>query len=361
MLFDCILLINFKYIKAERSEAAIFRILKGNKSIQTVQDIHIYKLEKFYEIGSFLSKKQFDKRIETLRTDKLLKKQDSNNHYYAVTEKGLNWLDKHQSNVSINYFNGFRFHQIAANFYNRLVLLIQTLTNSKMNNFSFIPVIGNHSTENWVRLFYRKTCNRQLEILGALYKELSQLLSHCSEKESEIFVDRLSGYNVYGLSIDQLATQYQHENEDIRLMLTGIVHHMLSIVESRVNTFPLMTHMMQDLKSNSNLSNSAKVTRRLLNEKYTISQIARKRQLKDNTIYDHVVEIAYNDDEFPISDYVPKNKQDTIIKAINHSQSYKLKQIKSELGYEFSYFEIRLILAAYRNFAEIGDKDVRKS
>ena len=349
MLFDYILLVHFKHIKAERSEAAIFHILKGRKSIQTVQDVHIFELENFYGAGSFFTKKQFDERIDSLRRRGKIKEKNDNNHY-VLTEKGLAWLKDNQPNELINYFNGYRYEQIATDFYERLILFIQTLTNSKMNNFSFIPVIGNKSAENWVRTFYRETRNCQPEILSGLYKELSQLLSHCSKRESEIFVDRLSGYRVYGLSINQLSTKYDLENEDIRLILTGMIHYILSMAEKMAAKFPLMAYTVKDLINISNLSSSAQVTYHLLNEKYTISQIASKRQLKNNTIYDHIVEIAYNDDHFPVINYVPKNKQDNIIKAIKHSKSYKLKQIKNLLGDDFNYFETRLVLAAYRNF-----------
>lgn len=348
MLFDCILMIHFKHIKAERSEAAIFHILKGKKSIQTVQDIHIFNLEKFYGTGRFLNKKQFDEKIEELRRGGNLKKRGGNNHY-TVTEKGLDSLEKNKPGLPINNFNGYRYERIAAIFYERLVLLIQTFTNSKMNSYSFIPVISNRSTELWVKTFYRRISNNQQDVLPALNKELSQLLTQCTEKESEIFVDRLSGYNVYGLSINQLATKYGLENEDINFTITGVIHHILSMAEKHANKFPLMTRMMKDLMHTSNLSNSAKITYHLLNRKYSISQIANKRQLKDNTIYDHIVEIAYNDHQFPVKNYVSNNKQDTIIKAIQHAESYKLKQIKNFLGDEFSYFEIRLVLAAYRN------------
>jgi uncharacterized protein YpbB len=338
---------HFKHLNGERSDVAIFHILKGRKSIQTVQDIHIFKLEKFYGISSFLNKKQFDEKIEKLKRDGKIT--IAVNSHYVITEKGLDWLGKNNSDLSINCLNGYKYERIAADFYERLILLIQTLTNSKMNNYSFIPVIGNRSTENWVKQFYRKTNGAHLIILNTIYKELSSLLSHCSEKEAEIFVDRLSGYHLYGLSINQLATAYGFENEDIRLMLTGVIHHILSMLERFPENFPLLSHMMKDLMNTSNLSTSAKITCQLLNNNYSISEIAGKRQLKNNTIYDHIVEIAYNDNQFPLENYVSKPKQESILNAIHRAESYKLKQIKNLLGNEFSYFEIRLVLAGYRN------------
>jgi len=354
LLLDYILLIHFKQIKGERTDAAIFHILKGKQSIQTVQDIHIFNLEKFYGAARFLNKKQFDGRVENLRVTEKIKEQAETNQF-AVTQKGIDWLKENKSAVPINYFNGYRYDRTASEFYERLLLLIQTFTNSKMNNFSFIPVISNRSAENWVKSFYGKTIGSRQEVLPMLYKELAMLLSHSSRRESEIFVDRLSGYNVYGLSINQLATAYGLENEDVSLMLTGVIHHILSMVEKETNKYPLMGHIIQDLINTSALSHSAAATLYLLNKRYSIPQIASRRQLKDNTIYDHIVEIAYNNDQFPVTNYVSKDRQDLIIKTIQHAQTLKLKEIKKSLGDEFSYFEIRLVLAAYRNLLKIGD------
>ncbi len=49
------------------------------------------------------------------------------------------------------------------------------------------------------------------------------------------------------------------------------------------------------------------------------------RRLKLNTIYDHLVEIALYDDEFPLSKYVNSTEQTEIEKAAQKTLSYKLK------------------------------------
>src|SRR5690625_4399802 len=119
LLFDCILLMHFKHLNGERSDVAIFHILKGRKSIQTVQDIHIFKLEKFYGISSFLNKKQFDEKIEKLKRDGKIT--IAVNSHYVITKKGLDWLGKNNSDLSINCLNGYKYERIAADFYERLI------------------------------------------------------------------------------------------------------------------------------------------------------------------------------------------------------------------------------------------------
>lgn len=349
MLFDYLLLMHFKNIQGERSDAAIFHILKGKQSIQTIQDIHIFNLDKFYGAARFLKKEQFDRRIEELSVSGKLKMQKENNQHF-LTQKGDNWMKENKSKLPINYFNGYRYNRMTAAFYDRLLLLIQTLTNSKMGNYSFIPVINNRSAEYWVKNFYIKTKDSRQEMLNVLYKELLQLLSYFSQREAEVFVDRLSGFHIYGLSINQLATAYGLTNEDIYITLTGMIHRILSLVEKHTDKYPFMAHMLEGLVNHhSKISNSAKVTRDLLNKNHSLSFIAKKRQLKENTIYDHIVEIAYNEDQFPVTDYVSKNRQDTIIETVRHAETLRLKEIKNALGDDFSYFEIRLVLAAYRN------------
>ena len=63
-----------------------------------------------------------------------------------------------------------------------------------------------------------------------------------------------------------------------------------------------------------------------------------------NTIYDHIVEIALHDDNFPIEPFVSREKQDEIFKAAEKLKTRKLKLIKEAVGEDIDYFQIRLAL-----------------
>ncbi|GAB3052671.1 YpbB family protein [Virgibacillus ainsalahensis] len=345
MLIEGIILKCSSNLQGERSGSAIYHLLKGKKSIQTVQDVHIYSLENFYGIYKSVSKTQYNNKLMVLLKNGLIKHNSDSNTAYTLTGQGEKWLYEHEEKLPLDYYKGLKYHEIGNIYFDRLTLLIQTLANSKMGYFSFIPVIDKPDIENWVKLFYKRMRPKEPSLLPALYDEIYLLLDNLNDQEAGIFVDRLTGYKKYGMSLNQLADKYQLTMEDVQLLLVAIIHRMLDNIISNQNSFPFMTTLIKDLLSHDYITRSAYTTYQLLLKGYSIDQITRIRQLKANTIHDHIVEIALYYKEFPINSYVSDEHQEEIINAIHETQTRKLKDIKQLVNQDISYFQIRLVIA----------------
>lgn len=85
---------------------------------------------------------------------------------------------------------------------------------------------------------------------------------------------------------------------------------------------------------------------------HSLVEIAQKRRLQINTIYDHVVEIALKEHSFNISKYAPEEVQQEIIEVMKQLHSYKLKDIKQAVRDDISYFQIRLVIARLDEFLQ---------
>ncbi|MGP4107402.1 helix-turn-helix domain-containing protein [Virgibacillus sp. L01] len=343
MSFDRIVISCCSQFKSGRSVPAIYHLLKGKKSIQTVQDAHIYKLDNFYGVYRSLRKYNFDERIDKLLAEGLIYLDDDSSA--IPTPLGNDWLQKNSSNIPLHYFNGMKYTGSATLFFERLVLLVQTITNSGNNNLNFIPVVDKPMVTNWVKKQYYVIKQNQFNFLHQLYDELYSLLNCFHEQEAGMFVDSLTGFKHYGMSSYQLAANYNLKLIDIPLALTGIIHYMLFMIEQNSSEYPLLLSIKDDLPKASQTSKSATKTKELLNRLYTPDEIAVIRNLKLNTIYDHLVEIALYDKQFPLEKYINKQAQQDILNAVGKLKSYKLKEIKQEISKEISYFQIRLVLA----------------
>lgn len=351
MIFEGIMLKCSLHIQAERTSSAIYHLLKGKKSIQTVQDAHIYQLEKFYGVYKSLTKETFDQKIAELLADNLLQEDTSKANVFKPSASAREWLNSNKKNLPFVYFNGLEYAEVGGIFFDRLMLLIQTVTNSKKKHYTFIPVVDKTAIENWVKIIYRKAKGSEHELLTAMYKELNGLLKHFSEREASMFVDRLTGYKCYGMSMEQLAIKYNMNKHDIQLLFSGMLQSMLSIIHKDKDTFLFLAFFLKDISSTLLITNSAYKTFELLKKQYTVDQIAERRQLKKNTIYDHIIEIALYEKGFPLQDYVTIDKQREITSAINKTKSYKLKNIKQSISEDISYFQIRLVLALEKNYS----------
>lgn len=345
MLLEAVILTCISHIKQDRSIAATYHILTGKRSIQTLQDVHLYALQSFYGTAKSLDKQAFDEEVKQMtRNSMLLETAPS---VFKLSSQGENWLKLHSQEFPLAYFNGMAFHETGNLFTKRLLLLVQTLTNSHKNYFSFIPVVDNQDAENWVRQFYQARRFQENKMLSQLYKELHHLLKRFSDREAGMFVDRLTGYKNYGMSSYQLAEKYSLTEIDVPLYLLAITHQLLTLLEEETKC-RLLSYIFNDLRQTSLLTNSAAITHRLFNQGNTISQIAAKRRLKENTIYDHVVEIALYDYNFPTERFMDRNTHQEINHAIKQTNTQKLKQLKEAVRDEISYFQIRLVLARTR-------------
>lgn len=340
MLLDKIILTCQLQIGQARSTNSVYHILQGKPSIQTIQDIHLFKLENYYGIYKKLYKSDYSLITEYLIAQGFLL-YDPKGDTYKVTNTG----EKHLANTSKPlYFNGYQYKQIDDVFLQRLLLIIQVWTNSKKTHFKFIPIVENYSVEQWIKRYYYKTKDNLETSLEQLYKELTIILNDTHKRYAEIFVDQLSGYEHIGLTMGQLSNKYDYSIHDIYLINRHIVHIILQKVLSNSNDFTMLMSLIDNLLTDKKLTDSTTQTLHLLNQNKSLEQIAHIRRLRINTIYDHIVEIALNDDEFSISNYVPIKIEFEIMNAIEKLESYRLKEIKDAINPQITYFQIRLVL-----------------
>lgn len=346
MIFHCILLECCNQIQMERTASSIYHLLRGRRSIQTIQDAHLYKLERYFGIYKNLSRKHFNHTMDKLQSEGLLQRVNSNQMVYETTPATSEWFTvNNKTAFPFESYAGLAYHEITDIFFDRLLLLIQTITNSKMHYFSFIPVIDKPVIEKWVKSVYRKVKNEEAKYLKIIFQELHSILQHFSNKEAGLFIDRLTGYKSYGMSINQLSMKYHLSADDVQLIIVNMIHRLLLVLHKEKDKYPFLSFIINDVTSATLLSNSAFHTFQLLLQGYSVEKIASTRNLKINTIHDHLIEIALYETDFPLNHYVEKVEQQEILNAIKLTNSSKLKDIKQRVSDDISYFQIRLILA----------------
>lgn len=357
LLLHGIILKTARKIKQERTASSIYHLLKGRRSIQTMQDAYMYGIEDYFGVCKTLTKQDFEASVQVLiRKGHLIETTDSKQRRLLIsTENAENWLKEHAALLPFHYFRGMYYHEKIDIFYQRLLLVVQTFTNTKRNNYSFIPVVDKSNIEQWVKIFYKEMRGKEQAYLNALEKELMLMLEIFSKEEANIFVDRLTGYKYYGKSAAQLADAYNKDRNDIHLLLTGVTQTILSNIENHETEYPALSALIKDYKETMPLLGSTAHTYRLFKQNYTPEEIAAIRKLKLNTIYDHLAEIALHDPAFPFHQFLSKQVQEEILSAMKQTGSYKLKEIKAATYSAVSFFQIRLMLMLHHKLKEEGE------
>lgn len=334
-------------MEKERSISATYYILQGKPSIQTIQDGQIYELNKYFGIYKQLSKERYFLIIDDLVNDRYIKKQEKNN-FYTVTDDGKQFID--EQFIHSNDLQGSLYKNIDMIFFERLLLFVQVFANRKMNHTHYIPIIDNREIENWVKQYYSKWKSKSNQVIETLYDEFVRILSPLDDKYAEIFVEQLSSHKRIGLTIEQIAVRLKMSVESVFILHINTIHYLLQQIQTEPKLYPLLHTISHDLFQQSALTKSAKVTKNLMNQGCTLEEIAHRRRLQINTIYDHVVEIAMTERNFSIVPFVSDHTQQEILQAIKKLNSYKLKDIKNIVHEDISYFQIRLVIAKLKEY-----------
>src|SRR5699024_3764092 len=242
-----------------------------------------------------LSLHEYDVILQNLLNEKKINYNDTT-HTYSITKKGESYI--REGNHSRMFFLGMSYNNAAPIFYKRILLFIQVWSNSIQLNQRYMPIIEDVQTENFIKNLYRQRKTYVKLDLTHLFVELKNILSKIPEQNALIYVERLTGYKHYGLSVDQLALKNKVDNHTVELTLTSINHQILSIVTEHHQEYKTLYLLIEDLISKSHLTISATKTYELFNQNKNLQEIAQIRNLKLNTIYDHVIEIALYDSNF---------------------------------------------------------------
>lgn len=343
-VFRTIVLICSNQLKDERTVQAIFHILQGKKSIQTVQDIFLYKLDMYYHILPTLKNEEFMQTIEQLVQEGLMEQSKIYDQSYTISQQGRETLEVAQLPLIISSLNGKKHANNAGIFEKRLLLFFQVLSNQQRNHQNYIPIIDDYEIMDDVKKIYRLLTEDRNRLAQQLYKEITHVFANIEKTYATIFVDRLTGYGHVGKTMQQIAFENKMSVTDIHITWQAIIHYILDQVHTDLEYFKLL----RIFKAHENLpilTASARTTRKHLFHGQSATEIATKRHLKLNTIYDHIVEIALHDATFDLSPYIDTEMTHMVLQQARDLNTYQLKSLKEALGDSYSYFQIRLALA----------------
>ncbi|GEL76130.1 helix-turn-helix domain-containing protein [Tenuibacillus multivorans] len=326
-------------LNGERTISSAFHILRGKRSSQTLQDIHLFGLQPYYGIYPKLRSATYHRWIDSFVSQNLIIIRDES---FECTGK----IHFQTGNLR-DKINGFKYHRVDLDWFSAIQLVCQTLSNIHKQNKHFIPVIDDVEIQYQVKQLMKKYRHHD-QLVHLFHNELKSVLEQIGELEAELMVQQFTGANRIGLSKKQLADDYQVYEEDIHLTTMSAIHQLIQIVEYNTEEYPILNLFISQ-KRHQSITDSAEKTYRFLNNGLTLKEIENIRQLRPSTIRDHVVEIATQLEHFDIDSFVSKDIEEKIIRVIEKVETRRLKVIKEQLDDHISYFQIRLVLAKYNH------------
>ncbi|MCG7343007.1 helix-turn-helix domain-containing protein [Sporosarcina sp. ACRSL] len=341
MNLTTILLFIISKLNGERTVNAPLHLLRGKKSGQTLQDVDYFNVKPFFGIFPKLEESTYVKAIDELLDTGLIVQ---NGKFVYLTELGKQKVKE----LPAFHFKGWDYRGREMIFFGRIALLVQTLSYMRFGETSFMPIQRDRDIQLFVKRLVEGQPITDPIFAKSIGDELKKALplSGMSDVQKYIFAYRLTGKNETAKTWDQLAVELKSSTEALRLLFIESLHRLLPVIE-KSSHLPYLKKMAIDIKVHSYLTDSAKQTKRLFDEGYSMESIAAIRKLKLSTIEDHFIEMAMSDKSFPLTHFVSQESIDAVLTKSREMGTKRLKLLKNEFE-ALSYFELRLILTTYK-------------
>ncbi|WP_243290095.1 helix-turn-helix domain-containing protein [Bacillus sp. FJAT-47783] len=342
--FNIITLFLIKKFRHERTISAVYHLLKGKRSSQTIQDGIIFHVSNFFGLFPTLNRQTLMDSIEYLKKNAFIEKIEQNQ--YCLTKVGDNELFEQLKKSPIpQSLNGWTYSNETGLFWNRFALLVQTLSNLSYGHKNYIPLSQQLDVLQFVKTYIFSLPYTKQQLVNELYKELHHLLKNKHEKDAQIFMYRLTGYKRIGMTNEQIANKMNEDSTYIYIRFVATIHYILMTIQEKPVQFPIIAGIMNGQIKKHTLTASTQLTYSYWQKGYNIDEIAQIRNLKHSTIEDHFVEIALNVPNFNVSSFLHQDDIEKIWRKMRELKTSKLRIIKESLQNQYSYFHIRLAMA----------------
>ena len=342
-----IILALVKRLNGLRSKTGIIRLLLGSYAKQTLQDTFFFRLTVFYGLFDGLDSKIIDKSIQTLILKGYLSDEKEKIKLTELGEHNLSFLENQFIFFTIqdSEITSIVDRKTKKRVKDRLVLLVQVLSNLSQDQKNFVPIIEEIDAQEWVKRHLLPYDSIKIaRLTSTLHQELDKLSIYYDEIEKQLLLFRFSGKHRTAFSWDQLKVHLELDKDELLIRYNLLLHKFIHVVCKRPEDFPLLYQLFYENNSIGYLSDSSRQTWVLIKNGKNVNEISRIRKIKESTIYDHLMEIIMFNPAFDISPFVEAWKEEEVTLLFQKWGVRSLGEYKANVHQEIGYAEIKLIL-----------------
>ncbi|MFD1317673.1 helix-turn-helix domain-containing protein [Loigolactobacillus zhaoyuanensis] len=318
-----------------RRPLAIQALLKGKRTVSNLYAGLDYDLLPLYQLLPHLVTAKFQQALTQLLAAGLLVQQERT---IRLTAAGVAVKEKYRNKIFLpTYYSGFEFHY-SHEFSDRLFLATQVVSELQAHNRRYFPLNVSFVTQQRVKQWLQQ---QDISLIAErLQHEWELLLAALPVAQADYYSQFLLGHQVERATTaqaDQLAGWTALTGELVR---QDISHHLLHLITTQAARFPLMATLWQPLASGL-LSKSAAQTMSLLQQGLSLSMISRRRQVKLNTLKEHLLEAAILLPDFSFNTYLSAPARQILTEKFAEQPlaQWRYEQLATT---KLSFFEFRL-------------------
>lgn len=317
------------------STSQLFNVIQGKRTPSMFYLTEINQWHHIFETDKYLVKEDLNRVIHLLVKRHYLKAVEDG---YLLTTAGqeafVTYFSEHYYPQRINSFANIN---VRVPFWDRIQLYSQVFSEISYQNAQYTPVIKHpHHQEN-VRLFFQAFSKNKEKLLESWVAEQRFIYSELQSKDAAVIIKQLSSHDYVGKTKSQLANDLNMTPEAFDYYFDDVLEVYIGIVENNKKSLALTYSILNQMHRETlyGLSMSTFQTYQLLKEGHSIIQIAHQRHLKENTVREHILEIAFVLSDFPYSKFIPTH----IYKLINQKFETEGELLYRDLVKEYEEIE----------------------
>lgn len=287
-----------------------------------------------------VSNQEIEKVLEGLFHKGLITQKDKG---FILTEKGQLISKEFFENRYYPQASSFAAGNIWKAFWDRYQLFVQTFSEMSYKNNRYVPIIKYPPHQENVRLLFQQFHHDKEMLMRNWIKEQHFLFEQLDERRANVLMEQLTGHERVGETKRQIQRQLDMEVLEYSFYHQDTIEELLNIIQQHPEKLAISYAILNQLQveTNHGLSSSTNASFELLSQGHSISDIATIRRLKENTVREHILELAFVLYDFPIKTFVPKKVYEDLNLAFEKNEDYSYKEAKSEFkDLEFMYYRL---------------------
>lgn len=296
------------------TESQIVHVIHAKRTPSMFYLIELNGWHHGFSLPNKISREQLSKIIKNLLGDSYLIEKEKG---FVLTEKGqLECAEYFQQHYYPQRIKSFSNAKIRRPFWNRFQLFTQVFSEYSYQNTKYVPIVKHpHHQENIRQLFQQFSSNKE-QLLMQWYTEQQFLFEQLDKQVADVLINQLTGHDFIGRTRSQLAAYYQMTPWEFSFYFRDAVEEVLQLIQQYTDQLPLNKEIVQILHLETHLGLSASTfeTYERIKQGANLSDIARQRSIKENTVREHILEMAFTFEHFPYQKFIPSD----IYQSLNH-------------------------------------------
>lgn len=264
---------------------------------------------------------------------------------YVLTELGSQVKNEY---FSTHYFpshiHTFSNVNLRRPFWERYQLLTQVFSERSFFNNKYTPIIKDPLHQEQVRFLFHYFKNESDNINQKWIDEQYSVFNHLKDSRVNHLFKHLSGHDKIGETTSQVREKLNMNELEYEYYHFDTIELIIQRIKENPQHLPLMQAIIQSLQSETNfgLSSSTYQTYLYIEDGLSIQEISKERSLKENTIREHILEMAFVLDNFPFDKFVSESLAKELNAKFIRDEDYSFKKAVSDFD-SIHFMDYRLI------------------